>query len=183
MARPWVDYIARNSYLLQSGRNFADVAYFYGEDQPLTALYGFALLTVTPKRHAYDFVNAEVLTNALGVEGNELVARGGARYRALYLGGTSERMTLPTLARIAALVEAGATVVGDAPKDSPANGDDPAAVAALVQKLWSGQSVTAVGKGRVIAGHDIEAALASIGTGPDFAFKAKNADAEILFVH
>src|SRR5581483_8302779 len=38
LARPWIDYIARNAYLLQQGRNVADVAYFYGEEAPLTAL-------------------------------------------------------------------------------------------------------------------------------------------------
>ena len=61
MAKPWVDYIARNGYLLQQGRNVADVAYFYGEEQPLTALYAFAPLRDTPVRHAWDFVNADVL--------------------------------------------------------------------------------------------------------------------------
>ena len=34
MARPWVDYMARNSLMLQQGRNHADVAYFYGEEAP-----------------------------------------------------------------------------------------------------------------------------------------------------
>jgi len=40
MARPWVDYLSRNSYLLQQGRNFADVAYFYGEKRRSPELYG-----------------------------------------------------------------------------------------------------------------------------------------------
>ncbi len=39
MARPWIDYIARNSFLLQQGCNVADIAYFYGEEAPLTGLY------------------------------------------------------------------------------------------------------------------------------------------------
>ena len=42
LARPWVDYISRNSLLLQQGRNFADVGYFYGDEAPLTGLYGLA---------------------------------------------------------------------------------------------------------------------------------------------
>jgi hypothetical protein len=40
LAKPWVDYIARSSLLLQQGRNVADVAYFHGEEAPLTGLYG-----------------------------------------------------------------------------------------------------------------------------------------------
>jgi hypothetical protein len=34
LAKPWVDYIARSSLLLQQGRNVADVAYFHGEEAP-----------------------------------------------------------------------------------------------------------------------------------------------------
>ena len=38
-AGPWVDYIARTSYLLQQGKFVADVAYFYGEDRNLTEIF------------------------------------------------------------------------------------------------------------------------------------------------
>ena len=31
MAKPWVDYMTRSSFLLQQGRGYADVAYIYGE--------------------------------------------------------------------------------------------------------------------------------------------------------
>jgi hypothetical protein len=181
MARPWVDYIARNSFLLQQGRNVADVAYFYGEEAPLTALYAKAPLADTPRHYAWDFVNPDVLFNRLRVEGGDLVAASGARYRILYLGGTSRRMTLPVLRRIAALVEAGATLVGTAPVDSPALGDDKAEYGRLVQRLWSGAPETRVGSGRVIAGTDAEAALGATGLAPDF--DAGGADSDILFVH
>ena len=183
MARPWIDYIARNSYLLQQGRNVADVAYFYGEEQPLTSLYALAPLKDVPVHYAFDFVNAEILQNLLGVENGELVAKSGARYRALYLGGTSQRMTLPMLQRIAALAEAGATVIGTAPTSSPALGDDAAASAAIAHRLWSGVPVTTVGKGRVLAGRDVEAALATAGIRPDFQFPKAAADSQFLFVH
>jgi hypothetical protein len=38
-AGPWIDYLARSSYLLQQGRFAADVLYFYGEDSNLTAIF------------------------------------------------------------------------------------------------------------------------------------------------
>jgi hypothetical protein len=180
MARPWVDYIARNSFMLQSGRNFADVAYFYGEEAPLTALFAQEPLKDLPTRYAYDFVNPDALLNQLSVENGELVAKGGARYRVLYLGGTSQRMTLTLLRRLAALVEAGATVVGEAPTSSPSLQDNRAEFEALKAKLWSGQPV---GSGRVIAGRDVEATLASLGIVPDFEFNKPEQDSEILFVH
>ena len=36
----WTTYLARNSYMLQQGKFVADVAYFYGEDNNITALFG-----------------------------------------------------------------------------------------------------------------------------------------------
>jgi len=39
-AAPWVDYLARCSYLLNQGLPAVDVAVFTGEEAPLTALYG-----------------------------------------------------------------------------------------------------------------------------------------------
>ena len=37
-AKVWIDYLSRNSFLLQQGRFVADVIYFYGEDSNITAL-------------------------------------------------------------------------------------------------------------------------------------------------
>jgi hypothetical protein len=178
MAGAWVDYIARNSFLLQQGRDVADVAYFHGEDAPLTQIF-----TDVPRQYAYDFVNADMVLNELRVDGSDLTSPGGARYRVLYLGGSSARMTLPVLRRLAALTEAGATIVGPAPKESPAfneNGDE---YGALIKRLWPGQPSTIVGKGRVIASKDVEAALASLGVAPDFAYVKAAPDSEVLFVH
>jgi hypothetical protein len=183
MARPWIDYIARSSYLLQHGRNVADVAYFFGEEAPLTALYAQAPLADVPTRYAYDFIDADALLGQLSVQGGALVSRSGATYRALYLGGSSTRMTLPVLRRIAAFAQDGATIVGDPPNGSPSLADDARAHAALVERLWGGGAVTTVGKGRVIAGRAVEAALAQSGVLPDFAYAGAQPDSELLFVH
>ena len=183
MARPWVDYMARNALMLQQGRNVADVGYFYGEEAPLTGLYGEKAVAVAPWAHGYDFVNADALAGALANDGAEVAATGGARYRAIYLGGSSRRMTLATLRRLAQLVEGGATVVGLAPESSPSLDGDDGAFEALVAKLWPGGAQASVGKGRVIASSDIEAALRSIGVAPDFRFSGGEAGAKIPFLH
>lgn len=183
MARPWVDYLARSSFMLQQGRHFADVAYFYGEEAPLTGLFGDKLITDAPTRYGYDFINADALMNHVSVADGELVAKGGARYKVLYLGGSSHRMTLPVLSRIAGLVEAGATVVGNAPESSPSLNDDKAEFAALVRRLWSGGLVTTAGQGKVIASKDVEASLASMNVEPDFSYTKSQADSEALFLH
>ncbi|HEX7881322.1 MAG TPA: glycosyl hydrolase, partial [Afipia sp.] len=183
MAKPWVDYMARNSLMLQQGRNVADVGYFYGEEAPLTGLYGDKAVADAPKTYAYDFVNADALISALNNDRDELVAPGGARYRALYLGGSSRRMTLATLRKLAALVEGGATVVGMKPEGDPGRGGAAAEYAALTVRLWSGGEVTQLGKGRVIASSDIESALGRIGVAPDYRFTGGQDGADIPFVH
>ena len=179
MAKPWVDYMSRNGYLLQQGKNVADVAYFYGEETPIAIQAKGTYLTDVPKRNAYDFVSAHML-DLLSVENGDLVSAGGARYKLLYLNAKSARMTLATLQKIAAFAEAGATIVGDAPVSSPSLKDDAGQFAAIKQRLWSGGAVTQVGQGRVIAGRDIEAALPQIGVQPDFAHAS---EAETMFVH
>lgn len=182
MAKPWVDYMARNSAMLQAGRNFADVAYFYGEEAPLTSLYGDGPIQDAPKTYAYDFVNYGALTDALSNDGAEIVSTGGARYKALYLGGSTQRMTLSALKRLAALAEGGATIVGMKPASSPSLSDNAAEWSALAGKLWAGGEVTKVGKGQVIASRDIEGALAKSGVTSDFRHNG-GADVRVEFVH
>ena len=183
MAKPWVDYLSRNALMLQQGRHFADVAYFYGEDSPLTALFDNKPMTDTPKTHGFDFINPDALMGALSNDGAELVTPGSARYRAIYLGGSSRKMTLGTLRRLAALVDGGATVIGKAPEGSPSLGGDAADYTALVAKLWPGGAVASIGMGRVIASTDVEAALSGIGVAPDFRYTGGSEGADIPFLH
>lgn len=182
MARPWVDYMARSAFLLQQGRFYADVAYFYGEEAPLVALYKNGQPADAPRRYAYDFVNPDALLNRLSVKDGDLVASSGARYRVLFLGGSSHRMTLATLRRLHALAGEGATIVGQAPAASPTLADDPAEFAALVGRMWSGAPETRVGRGRVVNGRDVESVLRSLGQEADVEF-ASAGDTPLLFVH
>jgi hypothetical protein len=178
LAKPWVDYMARTSFLLQQGRNHADVAAFTGEEAPLTAQFAYGVPDGLPKSYAYDFINADMLTSALSVQGSDIVATGGARYKAIFLHGSSHRMTLPTLRRLATMVEAGATLIGEKPQSSPALKDDAAAFTALADRLWTSS--------RVIATKDVEAGMAKAGNTPDFQYSGTHpamGKADILFVH
>ncbi len=183
LARPWVDYISRNSLMLQQGRNVADVGYFYGEEAPLTGLYGFSKVADAPQTNAYDFVSADALATMLKNDGDELIAPGGARYKALYLGGSSRKMTLAALRKIAELAEGGATIVGLKPEASPSLAGDAAEWSSLVAKLWAGGDLTEVGKGRVIASSDIDATLARIGVAPDFDYSGAQNREDLPFIH
>lgn len=179
MARPWVDYISRTSLMLQQGHNVADVAWFIGEESPVTALYAEKIPAGLPANHAYDFINAQMLSDALRNDGADLTTPGCARYKAMYLGGTSQQMTLPTLQRLAQLVRSGATLIGKRPVGTPSAADDQAKFAALADALWGGDT----GSGRVIATQDIDAGLAQAGIAPDFRMDTSAKDAQIAFVH
>jgi alpha-L-rhamnosidase len=183
MAKPWIDYLARNSLMLQQGRHFADVAYFYGEEAPITAQWGERPIADAPKANGWDFVNADVLADAMANDGGDLVTPGGARYRALYLGGQSGKLTVPTLRRLAELVEGGASVIGNRPTANPSLAGDAAEWSALVARLWPGGGETRLGKGRVLATDDIEAGLRAMGVAPDFHFTGSSPGSEILFLH
>jgi hypothetical protein len=183
MARPWIDYISRSSLMLQQGRYGADVAYFFGEEAPLTALYDQHPVADAPTHYGYDFVDADAIRDQLTVDQGDLVSKSGARYRLLYLGGTSRRMTLSTLRRLHDLVLQGATIVGQRPDNSPSLADDPAAFGTLADSMWSGGAITHVGKGRVLASQDVEQALHAIGDGADFSAAPGSDGGDLLFLH
>ncbi|MEM5518029.1 glycosyl hydrolase [Henriciella sp. AS95] len=184
MAGSWVDYLSRNSFLLQQGQNFADIGYVYGEEAPLAGLNASGKLNDLPTKYGYDFVSEHAVLNLLDIDRGDVVAPSGARYSVLYLGGSSrEKMTLPMLRKLDELVEAGATLVGLPPAAAPGLKDDQAEFEALVEAMWSGEVETSLGAGRIVAKSSIEEALGYIGLPADFDYSASESDAEILFVH
>jgi hypothetical protein len=182
-AQPWVTYMARCSYLLQQGRYFGDVAYFYGEEAPLTGLFGDKDIDVPPG-YGFDFVNSDVLLNQMQVDGEGLTARSGMRYRVLYLGGSSRYMTLPVLRRIRDLVSEGAVLVGRRPLGSPSFADDTAQFKAVADDLFGNDARDrAFGKGHVFADGSLEGAFAALNLPPDFDYTKPEADTEVLALH
>lgn len=109
-AKPWHDYLTRSCYLLQQGRNVAEVAYLYGEDWNVTALFREDRVPVS-QGYAYDFVNSDILQNVLSVKNGELSSPGGARYRALVLGRGTEIMSAGLKQRIKELEASGVAVI------------------------------------------------------------------------
>lgn len=140
-AKSWIDYERRCGYLLRQGDFVADIAYFIGEDAP--KMTGTTNPPV-PAGYAFDYLNADVLHHRTSVVDGRLVVKDGPSYRILVLPD-SETMRPEMLARIAKLVEAGATVVGAPPQRSPslADFDDAdARVRDLAGALWNNERVT-----------------------------------------
>ena len=186
LAGSWISYLSRSSFLLQQGEPAADIAYFYGQEAPLTSLYGDHALEEVPAGYGFDFIGADALLHQLDVDRGALVTRHGTRYRLLYLGGTSRYMTLPVLQKIAALVNAGATVVGARPLGTPSLADDEGAFERVVNALWGAAPANGarpVGAGWLLSGVDLKQALQSVAVEPDWTFEGPNADRRLAVLH
>jgi alpha-L-rhamnosidase len=178
-AKPWITYLARNSFLLQQGHFVADVLYFYGEDSNLTAIFANKSPDV-PAGYNFDYVNADALIHKISVSNGQLVTASGMSYRVLALDPYSQHMSLPVLRQVRALVLAGATVVGARPVSDPSLADSTSEFQSITDQLW-GQSKT--GKGKVYGDQKLAEVLAGMQLTPDFAYSKPETDTEVLFVH
>jgi alpha-L-rhamnosidase len=182
-AQPWLTYLARSSYLLQQGAFIADIAYFYGEDSNVTAIFGGKSPDV-PSGYNFDFVNADALEHKLSVKEGALVTESGMRYRVLILDQYSAHMSLPVLRRLQTLVHEGATVIGKRPLDSPSLADNKTEFNTIADDLWgTAQGDRTVGKGRVLQQGSVSEALQQARIAPDFTFTRPTPHSNVLYVH
>ena len=182
-AGPWVDYLARSSYLLQQGRFSADILYFYGEDSNITAIFDNSAPSL-PAGYAFDYVNADALIHMFHAANGHITTASGMNYRLLVLDPNSKHMSLPVLRAIHSLVEEGAVIAGPKPTDTPSLADDQAEFNELNDELFGdGTGIHTLGKGKVFAGQDAASALAALNIAPDFYHARPQPDTRIAFVH
>ncbi|MEX2565708.1 MAG: glycosyl hydrolase [Cyclobacteriaceae bacterium] len=145
MARPFMDYIARASYMLRQGDNVADVLLYYGDDAPnlvppkrldpnytpdMPGLFpdyfydeskcphcGRPLPIIPGKMpgYEYDYINEEVITDRLETENGKLVLPEGQAYKILVLPDRVD-ISLEVLQRLEQLIFNGAVVIGREPE-------------------------------------------------------------------
>ena len=182
-ANVWVNYLARNSFLLQQGRFVADVLYFYGEDSNITALFA-GKSPDTPAGYNFDYINADGLIHEIDAADGRVTTSSGMKYQVLALDPYSKHMSLPVLRALHKLVEQGAVVAGEKPTDTPSLADDQAEFNKLNDELFGdGTGLHAVGEGKVYAGQNAEAALKALAVAPDFDYSKPESDSQVLFVH
>jgi hypothetical protein len=183
-AGPWIDYLARSSYMLQQGHYSADLVYFYGEDSNLTAIFHNSAPAI-PAGYDFDYINADALIHELHVASDGmLTTKSGMRYRLLCLDPYSQHMSLPVLQAIYKLVQEGATVAGPKPMDDPSLADDQAEFKRLNGELFdNGSGVHRVGKGTVYAGQPLSEVFQAINLTPDFDYAGSGAEPAVLFSH
>lgn len=188
MAKPWIDYLSRSSFLLQQGTPVADVLYFYGEGAPSGVPYDTADEPADLTRWGFDYVNADALMRLARTEDGRIHFPGGASYRLLVLPHGMTRMTLPLITRLRDLVAAGAVLVGPKPTGSPSLSSDSAAVRTIADQLWGqtdGRSLTVnpFGKGRVYWRDRVTDVLDAERVAPDFEAAPADPAMDLRFAH
>ena len=120
MAKAWTDYLARSSYLLQQGRNVADVLYYYGEDDVITSLFAHEHPAIPPG-YNFDYLNKEALLDLIAYDGEHFVTPSGNQYSVLVVSEKCRHMSDAVRAKLAALQQQGATVIDEKtqPKGMP----------------------------------------------------------------
>ncbi len=165
MSKAYHTYIARCSYLLQQGKNVADILYLTPEGAPhvfrppLSATVGNDTL---PDRRGYNFDGCSpgLLIAKATVKDHKICFPGGGSYRLLVLP-LIETMTPELLNKIESLVRDGANVAGIPPKKSPSLVNYPLCdkvVTTAALKMWKSftlpgnPQVISFGSGRIFRG-------------------------------
>jgi hypothetical protein len=133
--KDFMDYIARSQYLLQHGKNVADVLVFTGESSPNTA---FLLPEIKKMGYDYDLIGANKLSD-LFVKNGKICTRVGGEYDVLVLP-KFDWIKPETLHKIKELVTKGGKVIGSKPKKSPSLESYPSCddeIGSLTNALWS----------------------------------------------
>lgn len=175
-AKAWTDYLSRSSFLLQQGKFVADIVYYYGEDNNITALFAKRLPEI-PDGYNFDFINADALINLLSVKEGKLITPSGMRYELILIDSNAVRMSLPVLRKLNALARAGATICGVKPVRTPSLSDDQNEFDRLVNETWNSAN------SRVTTGKSLATVLKDMNIAPDFVYNKPQADSELLFVH
>ena len=186
-AKPWVDYLARTSFMLQQGQYVADVAYFYGEDRNLSEIFLHRFNTEVPAGYAYDYINPEALMKLLTVRGGRIVTPSGMSYRVLYLPPYVDRLTLPALQKLRDLVSAGAILAGSKPIGGLGLSDDDRQIREIANMLWGNDerqtTAHSLGAGRVYRTSNLADVLKAEGVRPDIKIENSRPESKIMTLH
>ncbi|MDR2385259.1 MAG: hypothetical protein LBD80_06325 [Tannerella sp.] len=161
-------YLSRLNYLFERGKPVSDVLWYLGDEINHKPDQNAPF----PAGYKYDYCNPDVLLNRLSASNGKIVTPEGVAYRLMWLPD-NKRMLPETLEKLLALVLEGATIVGDAPKGlaTLSGGEDAQRrFDAAVKALWgdsNSENMRTVGKGKVLSGMTVDAALKALNIVPD----------------
>jgi alpha-L-rhamnosidase len=110
---PFIKYLSRIQYLMQTGIAVADVLYYYGDHIPNIGRYKDDDPAKALPDYDYDLINEDKLMD-LSVKNGKIFLPHGVSYRVLALPD-HQVMSLKALRKINELVENGATIIGVKP--------------------------------------------------------------------
>ncbi|WP_296635423.1 glycosyl hydrolase [Polaribacter sp.] len=179
-SKGYMDYLARSQYLLQQGKNVADVLVFTGESSPNI---GFIKPEIKAMGFDYDLIGANKLKD-LTVKNGTIYSSVGNTYKVLVLPD-SDFIKPETLQKVKELVDGGAKVIGKKSSQSPSltnypNSDD--VVKKQVEELWTFGLVKDISIETVLSEKTPDFKV-EVGDASDLSFiHRKTADADIYFI-
>ncbi|WP_299062717.1 glycosyl hydrolase [uncultured Polaribacter sp.] len=179
-SKAYMDYLSRSQYLLQQGKNVADVLVFTGESSPNTA---FLKPEIKNMGFDYDLIGANKFKD-LTVKNGKIYSSVGNAYKILVLPESD--FTKPeTLKKVKELVEGGAIVIGKKPSQSPSLTDFPnndEVVKTYANELWGKNLVKDISISAVLREKISDFKIESTDQ-TDLSFiHRKTADADIYFI-
>jgi hypothetical protein len=189
MARPWMEYLGRCSFMLQQGNFVGDVLFYYGDSVP-NFVPAKKVVPGLGAGYDYDVANTDILMTRLQVKEGKLVLPHGPSYEMLVL--PEETYMQPEILRkIEELVKAGATVAG--PKPVRSHGlfereERDMQVRTLAERLWgdcNGDEIThhAYGEGHIYWGIPLRSILIDKGVYPDLEVEKHTDPPPLDFIH
>lgn len=174
-AKPFVDYLARISYIMQETGFFADVLYYYGDEIPNYAGHKNSRFTAGPG-YDYEVINTEILQK-LTVRNKKLITPGGSHFSLLAME-KCRKMTPSILRKINELVSQGAIIISPEPDSVyiPAGvSEDANELHRMADALWKDSRDPArdLKEGKVISGSPVQQILNLLKLPPDFDYTDK----------
>lgn len=132
--KPFNDYLARISYVLQEADFVADVLFYYGDTIPNYGGHKNSRFTAGPG-YDYEIVNTEILKEATSKNRKLVLPRNDAAFSVLALAD-EQRINPGILLKLRQLVAEGVPVVGAKPETVSGHKHDPE-MPHVIEKLWA----------------------------------------------
>lgn len=212
MAKPFMDYLSRCSYMLRQGNFVGDICLYYGDQAPnqvparridpnivpryddTHCVHCGAPKPIDPGKlpgYDYDYINRDIITTQLKVENGRLVLPSGQSYKMMLIPDRDD-ISLEVLQKLDKLVYDGAIVIGRKPVRANSLQNYPQCdveVNGIANKIWGkcdGNSVLSnrYGKGTVYWGKSVAQVLQEIKLPPDVeVIGTDNSDKHIDYIH
>lgn len=134
MAYAWVDYMSRSSFMLQSGKNVADILWYYGEDNSVCSEFG--RFPEMPSGYEWDYCSPHTLMDAITAKNGKLVSKGGTEYKVLLMDRNMDYISVPVLRTVKKLADKGVIISAKKPKFAASLADDRAEFESLVKDIF-----------------------------------------------